>query len=212
MSYFRRIGSKCFDLLQDTYLANSNRLIERELTRRTEERGHNGFRWFTQEEVATVEALANVIVPSDEDTPGLEEVCVLGPTAVVALDELVATSPHRQNLYARGLLAFDLWARKISSCKFAEMPKENQINLFRAAQQLSDDWEASAPVITKVWRRLRMLPQARNGSLLASQLYQQIRNDCIQVFYTSRVSWVWLEYDGPPMDKGYSNLLEPRQS
>jgi hypothetical protein len=211
MSYLRRIVTKCFYLLQDACLATSARVIARELTRRDAERGHNGFRWFTPEDVAAAEALANIIVPSDEDTPGLEEVCVLGPPAVVALDELVATSPHRQNLYARGLLAFDVGARKVCGCTFAEMTKENQRSLFRTAQQLSDSWEGTAPAITKAWHRLRMLAQVRNGSLFAAQLYSQIRNDCIQVFYTSRVSWVWLDYDGPPMDKGYPSLLEPRQ-
>jgi hypothetical protein len=40
-------------------------------------------------------------------------------------------------------------------------------------------------------------------------LYPVIRNDCIQIFYTSQVSWVWLGYDGPPMEKGYSNLIQP---
>ena len=32
----------------------------------------------------------------------------------------------------------------------------------------------------------------------------------MEAFYTSEVSWLWLEYDGPPMPHGYSNLLEPR--
>jgi Gluconate 2-dehydrogenase subunit 3 len=207
-----RASAKCVHVFQGAFLALFTRNLSKEIGRREEKRGRHELRWFTPDEAYVAEALANVIVPSDEETPGLEDVCVLGPPAVVALDDLVATSPDRQNLYARGLLAFDVWAQKVCNCKFAEMPRENQIRLFRAAQQLYDDWTGGAPVMTKAWRRLRMLAQAGNGSLFAAHLYPQIRNDCIQVFYTSRVSWVWLEYDGPPMDKGYPNVLEPREN
>jgi hypothetical protein len=90
------------------------------------------------------------------------------------------------------------------------MQKEDQIMLFSAAQRVYEDWTAGAPPIMKAWHRIRAIAQARRGSLFAGQLYPQIRNDCLQVFYTSRVSWVWLEYDGPPMDKGYPSLVKPR--
>jgi hypothetical protein len=90
------------------------------------------------------------------------------------------------------------------------MPKENQVALFKAAQRIYEGWTANGPAALKAWRRLKAISQARKGSLFAAQLYPQIKDDCLQVFYTSRVSWVWLEYDGPPMDKGYPNLMEPR--
>jgi len=181
--------------------------MSKELARRDGERGCHNLRWFTPEEAVVAEALARVIVPSDEETPGIDEVDVFGPPAIVALDGLVATSPHRQYLYSRGLLAFDVWALREHGCKFAEITREDQIRLFEAAQQINEGLAAAVSVLAKIRSKVRAITLARSGSYFAAKLYHQIRSDCLQVFYTNRVSWVWLEYDGPPMDKGYPNLL-----
>lgn len=210
MAYLRRIGIDCFNLLLNIYLAIVSRGINEELVRRDAERGRNTLRWFTPEEAVVAQALATILVPSDEETPGIDDVGVLGPPAIVALDNLVTACPHRQHLYSRGLLSFDAWALKERKCKFAEMPKEDQIMLFSAAQRIYEAWTTGAPAIMKAWHRLRAITQGRNGSFFAAQLYPQIRDDCLQVFYTNRVSWVWLDYDGPPMDKGYPSLIEQR--
>ncbi len=210
VSYLRRIGINCFNLLRDVSLAVAARGMNKELARRDSERGGNNLRWFTPDEVGVVEALARIIVPSDEETPGIDEVCVLGPPAIEVLDNLVAKSSHRQHLYSRGLLSFDLWAVKRNKSKFAEMRREDQIMLLSAAQQVYDNMTGEATRVRRVWHKLRVITQARGGPFFAAQLYPQIRNDCLQVFYTSRVSWVWLEYDGPPMDKGYPSLVHPR--
>jgi hypothetical protein len=76
-----------------------------------------------------------------------------------------------------------------------------------AAQQIKEGLAAGASTLAKDWTKVRAMLFARDGSLSAAHLYPQIRSDCFQVFYTNRVSWVWLEYDGPPMDKGYPKLL-----
>ena len=210
MSYLKRVAINCFNFLQGVCIGMASRSVNKELARRDAKRGGKVLQWFTSDEAAVVEALATVIVPSDDETPGLEDVGVYGPPAIVALDNLVAKSLQRQELYSRGLLSFDIWALKERGCKFAEMPKEDQIMLFGAAQQIHERWTASSSGIMKAWSRLRTITRARNGSLFAAQLYPQIRDDCFQVFYTSRVSWTWLDYDGPPMDKGYPSLLERR--
>ena len=208
--YSRKLGTACFNCFLDVYLSMASHSMNKELARRNAERGHNSLRWFTPEEAVVAEALANIIVPSDEETPGLDDVDVLGPPAIVSLDDLVMTFPDRQQLYARGLLAFDTWAFKERRCKFAEMPKEYQITLLGAAQRSYEDWTRSRSAFVKAWHRLRSTAQARSGEIFAAQLYSQIRDDCLQIFYTSRVSWVWLNYDGPPMDQGYPSLIEPR--
>ena len=159
------------------------------------------------------EALARLIVPSDEETPGIDEVCVLDPPAMVTLDKILSTSSSsaRQRTYARGLLSFDLWALKERGCKFAQMPEESQKALFQTAQQIHEEWTGSMPVTRKALCRLRSILCEKREAILASLLYPQIRGDCLRIFYTSRVSWTWLEYDGPPMDKGYSRLTMPRE-
>jgi hypothetical protein len=199
-----------FGTLLGLYVAITTRNIAKELARREAARGRGDLRWFTPDEAAIAEALANIIVPSDEETPGLEEVCVLGPPAIVALDDLIAESSERRYWYARGLLSFDTWALHQRGCKFANMSKEDQRMLFRAAEQIHASLTQNGTAVLKAWRRLLASMRAGTGSFFAARLYPQIRNDCLQVFYTSRVSWVWLEYDGPPMDKGYPSLVAPR--
>lgn len=210
MNYLKRIGINCFNLVQDIGVNLALWGIKKELDRRDVERGRNNYRWLTPDEVVVVEALARIIVPSDDETPGIDEVCVLGPPAVEVLDKMIAISADRQEIYSRGLLSFDTWAVKERRCKFAEMREEDQIMLFRAAERLDEDWTAGGSPLIKAWLRLRAITRGKSGAFFAGQLYPQIRGDCLQVFYTSRVSWVWLEYDGPPMDKGYLSLTEPR--
>jgi len=207
----KEIATAWFNSLLEHCLALSCRGIYRELASRDARRGGESLRWFAPEEAAVVEALARIIVPSDEETPGMDEVCVLDLPAIVALDKLVGASSRLQRVYSRGLLAFDRWALEERGCKFGAMAKDDQMALFRTAQQMYEGWSGGVPAIRKAWRRLRAIMQARKGLFFAGQLYPQIRSDCLQVFYTSRVSWVWLEYDGPPMDKGYPSVTTPRE-
>lgn len=182
----------------------------KESRRRNGKRGWNSLQWFTQEEATTAEALLKIIIPSEEDSPGIEDVAVLGPSAITLLDKLVQSSPFKQDLYSLGLLSFDIWAVKQFGSKFADLPTNQQVILFRMAQEIYDNRERLDSPIKKGAGKLLSVAQARAGKLHASQLYPMIRADAFQIFYTSRVSWAWLEYDGPPMEKGYPSVLKPR--
>ena len=210
MASLKRLIKPCFKAGMDFCVAVATRRIGKELASRDSERGRGDFRWFTPEEAAVAEALGRVIVPSDDETPGFDEVGVLDSPAIVALDKLVASSANRQEVYSRGLLSFDLWALRERKCKFCELPKEDQTQFFRAALQLFDDWPRTRSLFKRLSYRFRTIRLTREGKFYSAQLCWQIRNDCIQVFYTSRVSWTWLEYDGPPMDAGYPGLVERR--
>jgi len=195
--------------VKESSLSATSRNFDQKLASRDAERGRGGLRWLTPQEAAVAEALANTIVPSDEDTPGLEDVGVFGPPAIVALDNLVVASPYRQYIYARGLLSFDTWALKKWKCVFASLSKQNQIALLTAAQHVFEGWTAPS-TLKRVSTKMRVIAQAGDGTYFASQLYPVIRDDCLLIFYTNRVSWSWLEYDGPPMDQGYTSLTQPR--
>lgn len=210
MSRLRGIGASGFNLVQRACLSLISYGLNKERVRRDLQRGSKRFRWFTADEEIVAEALARIIVPSDEETPGIAEVGILDRPAMVALDDLIIQSSYRQDLYARGLLSFDVWAQSRYRRKFADLPTKDQTELFADAQHLYEQWTQRAPLTLKLRRRFQAILQAKNGSFFAAQLYPQIREDCLRVFYTSRVSWVWLGYDGPPMDKGYPNLLERR--
>jgi len=210
-SDLNKLLKRCFDRLVGKCTAVAVRDIEKELAVRNAARGSGSFRWFTPEEALVTEALARTIVPSDEETPGADEVGVLDAPAVVTLDKLVCSTPWRQHLYSRGLLAFDLWALRERGCKFAEMSKEDQVAFFKSAQQTHERSARRGSAIQRVWRRLREIGEVRRGLFFAAQLYPAIIWDCLQVFYTSRVCWTWLEYDGPPMEKGYPSVTAPRE-
>jgi hypothetical protein len=188
----------------------ASRGLDQEVARRAVRRGQGNHQWITPEEAAVAEALANLIVPSDSDTPGAEDVCILGPSTIDSLDRIIRNSPWRQSLYSRGLLSFDVWAQKEHRCLFAKLPQEEQIRLLNASEQVHQEWTAPASLIKKAWRRLKIVIQKRGVPFSAAQLFPHIRNDCLQIFYTSKVSWVWLDYDGPPMDQGYPDLAARR--
>ncbi len=210
MRRLRMLGIAAIKRLLDACLALASRGFNKELDLRNSARGGDSLHWLTPEETAVAEALARIIIPSEEGSPGIDEICIFGPSAVALLDKMIGEGPDRQHFYSRGLLSFDIWAVRQHGCKFAGLPAEQQTSLFRAAQELHDSWTAAASPILKAGRRLRAVTQAGKGMYFAAMLYPMIRDDCIQIFYTSRVSWTWLEYDGPPMEKGYANLTQPR--
>jgi hypothetical protein len=210
MSAVKKIATNLLRSVKESCLSATSRDLNEKLAARDAQRGRGGLRWFTPEEAAIVEALTNIIVPSDEETPGLEDVGVFGPPAVVALDNLVVASSYRQFIYARGLLSFDAWAFKKRKTGFAKLSKEDQIALLRDAQEVFEKWTAPS-TLQRVSTKVRAITQSGVGPYFASQFYPVIRDDCFVVFYTNRVSWSWLEYDGPPMDLGYISVTEPRE-
>jgi hypothetical protein len=208
--FSKRIGTKVLDRVLNKSLSFLVRDFYQEVDRRNTQRSANSGQWLLPEEAAVAESLARVIIPSDEGTPGIDEVCVLGPSAITSLDKMIRNCSYRQEVYARGLLSFDVWSLRKHRRKFVELSTEQQANLFRAAQEINESQQANPSAITKRWRRFDAFAEVRRGTSYAAELYPIIRADCLEIFYTSRVSWVWLEYDGPPMEKGYSSLVQPR--
>ncbi len=198
---------KCFDAFLNFCFRAVSGGLDREIARRAAQRDRGYFHWITPDDAVVAEALANLIVPPDDEGPGIEDVGVLGPTALEALDQLIAGSLERQTSYGRGLVAFDIWAQRDHGCKFAAMAQGDQTRLLSAAECVYKEWSSPAPLVHKAWRRFNLVIRGKGVPFSAGQLFPQIRSDCLQVFYTSRVSWMWLEYDGPPMDKGYPRLL-----
>ncbi len=209
MSYLRTIGIKYYNSIS-VLLTSAPSAFNTELGRRNAVRGRNSFQWFMPEEAATAEALAKMIIPSEEGSPGIEEVSIFGPSAITLLDKLIKASPESQLFYSRGLLSFDIWAVKQYRHEMAELSTEQQAGLFRVVQQAPDICKGSQTPVAKMRRRFHSVMQARKGLSYAAMLCPMLRDHCLQIFYTSRVSWTWLEYDGPPMEKGYPSVVRPR--
>ena len=206
----KRFWGERFEVLLNLCLRVVSRELNNCMARRAAKRELGDFRSITPDDAVVAEALANLIIPSDDETPGMEDICVLGPSTLESLDRLIANSTDRQHLYSRGLAAFDAWAQQERGCAFASMPREDQVRLVKASEQLYEDWIAPNGFLQKAWRRFTIVIRGRGVPFSCSQLFPQIRSDCFQIFYTSRVSWTWLNYDGPPMDEGYPGLAPRR--
>ncbi len=181
-----------------------------ELARRDRERPRGGPQWLTADESALVKVLADLIVPSDEESPGAEQMDVLGRSAVGTLDRLVAGSQRRQALYARGLLALDRLAKDECKATFVALSQENQVHLLQFVDRLQQEWSKPMSLTATIKTKIVILYHKWRGLFPAAELFPTLVQDVLQAFYTNRVSWVWLDYDGPPMPEGYPNPLDRR--
>ena len=158
-------------------------------------------RWFVHEELVLLDALAEVIVPTDESGPGAHAAGVMAH-----LDRMVAMSPTLQPLYQRGLLGIDALARRTYAVPFVSLTRDQQITLLEGLDRLAFAVSAYAPLVRRVRNLVPLCGAASNGSLAAAELFVSLVSDVKQIFYTSDIAWRWLGYDGPPMPQGYPNL------
>jgi gluconate 2-dehydrogenase subunit 3-like protein len=188
------------------FLAMLSREPSRELARRHLERSPQDGHWFTPDECALVRVLASLIVPSDETSPGADEVDILGPSAVDILDRLVACSRPRRALYGNGLVALDQLAQRKYKGSFAQSTQVQQLVLLRHVDRLSQVFSNRTSLIDKIESTVAIFYHKWSGQFPAAELFPILVRDVLQVFYTSQVSWIWLGYDGPPMLDGYPEL------
>lgn len=173
----------------------------RNLARRERERPREVGHWFTRGEATVVGALAALILPSDDTGPGATEADV-----TAALDRLLARSPLRQRLYRYGLLACDEWALHEHRRPFIELTADQQRELLRWVDPANARFAGASSVSGKILRKAVAVYRKWRCPLV--ELFPQLARDVMGAFYTHRVSWEWLGYDGPPMPDGYPDLRE----
>lgn len=195
--------------LFDKFLALASPGFSRELRSRNASRTGGSSQWFTRQEAVVALALARIIVPDGDGSPGIDSISP-DQGAVTLLDGMMVGDSHRQLLYSYGLLAFDRWALIECGSGFADLSTEDQIRIFRMAQERRNCYSAGVSSLAKMRRAFDALIYARKGIFYADKLCPIIRNDCLEIFYTSQASWTWLQYDGPPMEKGYPSVTRPR--
>ncbi len=172
------------------------------LTQRNRRRPTGSTQWLTQPEYVLLAALASILVPSDERGPGAPEAAV-----VDTIDRLIATSPARQAQYAPGLLAFDEIAQQTYGAIFVDLVRAQQEDLVEAVDAAAAARASAGTVADRVVRKVTSTAQALQGVEAAVVLFPVLVNDVKQAFYTSEVAWQWLDYDGPPMPKGYAGVV-----
>jgi hypothetical protein len=176
------------------------------LSRREHERPTDGVRWFVPAEYALVKVLSSIIIPSGINGPGAIEADVVGH-----IDRMVAASTNIKNVYGNGLAAFDLAAERQYGRIFTELNPSQQIELFALVEQASvvmnlDPSSLPLRAYRKVsfWYYFEWL-----GLRAAAELFDRLLLDTKVSFYTSKVAWDWLGYEGPPFPLGYIGRPSP---
>jgi hypothetical protein len=182
----------------------------KELARRHQARPREGQRWFTPDESALVEILANLIVPSDDTGPGASHLALAGRPAVATLDRLVAGSRPRQAVYGRGLVALDGLAKDAYQSKFADLSPQSQVRLLELVDRVGREWAEPGSFASKIGTRVIILYHKWSGLHPAVEFFRTLVQDVLRAFYTDPLSWAWLDYDGPPMPAGYPGLVHRR--
>jgi hypothetical protein len=200
INYAQSVDSKAVDFLAGLSRKRAGALAEHNRHRQQVD-GH----WFTADEYSLVAVLASLIVPSNEDGPGAKEAEV-----VEWIDRVVAKSQDSQIIYARGLLALDEWAQHDYRCSFTQMSHEQQVDLLTEVDRLREKLSRTQSRIAKIKNRLLVRYYQVNGLFWAVKLFPRLVSHVLRAFYSSRVCWDWLGYDGPPMPYGYPDLIERR--
>ena len=179
---------------------------QKEVALRERLRPHTADKWLLPEEERQLNALASLILPSDQTGPGAADAKV-----TQELEKMLVASRPKQKLYAAGLASLDRWARRKRKKSFAELSTEQQTDILETLDATFQGWSKEVSAGGKVQRKLTALKLMRAGEYSAVEFFPRLVRDVMQVFYTSRVAWNWLGYDGPPMPQGYSDLWSARQ-
>src|SRR5690242_4872393 len=106
LQWTKDLAGSALDQIGHLLLASSE-WRRTETARRRRHSPAPNYRWFIADEVALVEALSCLIMPSDEGSPGAPDMQVFGASAAALIDESVADSEIKQRFYRKGLISFD---------------------------------------------------------------------------------------------------------
>ncbi|MGO9020609.1 MAG: gluconate 2-dehydrogenase subunit 3 family protein [Syntrophobacteraceae bacterium] len=177
----------------------------RKVAKLNSERSKNGVSWFTPDESALLTALASLIVPSDETSPGAQDTEVVN-----TLESIVGNSSWRKPAYSLGMYSIDQWAILKYGVTFIDLAERDQLSVMKLIDLEYQNLTKNTTLFKKLSRKFRVLVYARKGLFDAGDFFQLLVSDVLHVFYTCEVSWIWLGYDGPPMPLGYPDLSERR--
>lgn len=176
------------------------------LSRRELERPRDGVLWFVPAEYALVNVLSSLIIPSGIDGPGAIEANVVGH-----IDRMVTMSPSAKSVYPKGLVAFDVVAQRQYGKLFTELAMPQQIQLFTLVEQASSVMNSDpSSLLLRAYRKLSFWYYFEwLGLRPAAELFDRLLLDTKVGFYSSKVAWDWLGYDGPPFPLGYIGSPSP---
>lgn len=178
------------------------------MMRRAGQRPREEGRWFTPEEGQLVNELACLILPSNEDAPGANDLEIMGESVLRQIDRRVAARQASQRVYARGLIAVAEMALRAHGRKFTDLRDDEKMRILSVLEALHS--RRSDPSRSPLRRELASVWGMWGGQSAAAEFYELVVSDTQMVFYSSEIAWLWLEYDGPPMPLGYESPGTPR--
>lgn len=154
----------------------------------------------SQREGAMLKALAGLIVPSDDDGPGADD-----PRILRTLAARIERPGPSIALYARGFESIDTQATRKWGCGFLDLDAGRQQELISVLSLHSGSKHRRSRI---VWRSSRLYWSLRSP---AAAFFPVLVDEVMNTFYTSSVAWRWLNFDGPPMPRGYLDVTRPRE-
>lgn len=154
----------------------------------------------SSKEMLTLECLAAIILPSDSLGPGAVEAGV-----VATIIRSLGTDKDKQSSYKRGLQAIDGLARGRFEKDLEALSPELQHALVTFIDQADGRIGFDARTLAERVRRKLSYWYYASMMDVASVLdfWKMLREDVLVQFYSSRIAWDWLGYEGPPFPNGY---------
>lgn len=150
------------------------------------------FKFFTQYQATVVEDVTSLLIPTDAD-PGAREAGV-----VFELDRKVVNSGELKELYEEGIKWLDYMAVKTSGTEsFLDLSHNAKI----AILELADSGRLSFIYKVYLFIRYRLSRTVR-------KFFYTIRQQTLEVFYTSETGWKFVGYQGPPQWSGHLDYHE----
>ncbi len=160
-------------------------------------------RVLTEHEFATLEALADLIVPSDDLGPGARDL-----DAARRVEDRLMRHSYELERYRKGLRWLDQAAAQVygAGTFFVDLGREEQIALLEqieaTARKLRGGRGGVMGVAWRYWDRLMVTLFGFGAGVFFLNL---VREDVLEAVYSHPRTWIALGYDGPPQPLGYWN-------
>ncbi len=160
-------------------------------------------RVLTEHEFATLEALADIIVPSDELGPGAADV-----DAARRLEDRLMRDSRMLTRYREGLRWLDEAASQVygRGTLFVNLKRDEQVALLQEIERVSRELRRPpTDLLDRAWRYWDKLVTNLFGLGAGVFFFDLVRDDVLETVYAHPRMWALLGYDGPPQPLGYWN-------
>lgn len=148
------------------------------------------FLTLTPYEATTIEEIAALLIPTDQD-PGAREAQV-----VTAIDRSLTRHPDALTLFREGVGWLDMRAAELGQASFLALPIEQRVQLLKLAER----GQSSGLQRFKEWWKF-----GRVG--VGKLFFAAVRMQTFALFYASRQGWGVARYTGPPQYEGHPDYL-----